>query len=117
MVMTSWLRSATVGGLLSRVQGGLGLSGLLTSRSYGSKDFWAKGTGITDRVPGHKWKTKRVFGNYHQFNLWLKNSGPKRASYVLVRKTKSFDALMKFELGRTRMMQRLVRGDKKIAEY
>jgi len=117
MVLGSWLlrgTSAAAAGLLPKP--GFGLSGSVWSRAY-TRDFWAKGTSLNYTQPGNRWSHKHIFRNGKPFNLWLKNSGPKRESYMAVRRQKSFDAMMKYEEGRIKMMKRLIRGDKKIAEF
>jgi len=58
-----------------------------------------------------------VFKNNKTVKRWLKNSGPAIPSYLQIRTKKSFDAMFEYEEGRKRLMHRLMRGDKKIAEF
>jgi len=85
-----------------------------TSTFWHMRDFWAKPTGSMHKYPGHRQRKPIVF---KRAKLWLKNCGKERTSYIPVRKIYSFDSLMKFETGRKRLMHRIMRGDKKIAEF
>jgi len=90
---------------------------VIPSRHY-MRDFWARPTGTEKKhKPGHMQGKPWIFRNNKPSKLWLKNSGPSRPSYIEIRKKKSFDALFEHAHGREVLMQRIVRGDKKIGEF
>jgi len=82
------------------------------------RDFWAKPTGEEKwKKPAHRQGKPWVFSNRRNDHRWLKNCGDSRPSYIKIRRQKSFDALFEHQLGREKLMQRIVRGDKKIGEF
>jgi len=110
-----------VSGVNSFLQAAARPSSVVSVRNY-MRDFWAKPTGAAKwkkkgHLQGKPWIFKNNKGNMTANHLWLKNCGPSRPSYLYYRKTKSFDAMFAHELGRKELMQRIVRGDKKIAEF